>query len=102
LVAVRLGRAPDRQMHLAVAEPLQERKRSATADLDLGERRLVEEAGALTRGAVLGGDSGRPVMPGPARRPRETIHRCPVRLEPIGPLPPRFLAEGRTERGQAR
>ena len=53
---LRVGDAAGGTVHLVVAEALQEAERPGSADLDLGKRRLVEEAGALPRGVMLGGD----------------------------------------------
>ena len=93
-----VGHAPHRMIHLVVAESLQEVEGAGTADLDLGEGRLIEEAGPLARGAVLGGDGCRPVVTGPAWWGRE---RAGIRLEPVGSLPPGFLPEAGAELGQA-
>ena len=82
--------------------PLEEGGRALAGDVDLGEARLVEERGALAAGAVLGADRGRPQPPRPAAGPKRLVAGRRVRLEPVGPLPARLLAERGAELDQAR
>ena len=51
---------------LVVAEVLEEVSRARAGDLDLGERRLVEQSGRLARRPVLGADRRRPEPARPA------------------------------------
>ena len=82
------------------AEPLEQVRRALSGDLDLGERRLVEERGGLAAGEVLGADRRRPEAARPAARPERLVAAGGVRLEPVGPLPARLLPEGGAELGQ--
>src|SRR5262249_2313844 len=85
-----------------VAEPLEERGCALAADLDLRERRLVEQRRRLAARTVLGADGRRPEPAGPAARPQRLVAVHRVRLEPVRALPARLLAEGRAELLQAR
>ena len=84
-----------------VADTFQERRRALARNVDLREARLVEERRALTAGAVLGSDRGRPESSRPATRPKRLVAGRGVRLEPVRPFPARLLAERGTERDQA-
>ena len=83
------------------AQPLEERSSALAGDLDLRERRLVEERRRLAAGDVLGADRGRPEPARPAARPQRLVSAGGVRLEPVRALPARLLAEGRTQPGEA-
>ena len=86
-----LARAAD---DAVVAQPLEQRRRARPADLELGERGLVEERGGLSRGRMLGADGGRPVLPRPAARAQRLVAARGVRLVPVHPFPAGLLAEG--------
>ncbi len=50
------------------AEPLEEVGRAGSGDIELRERRLVEQRRALATCDMLGADRGRPQLPRPAAR----------------------------------
>ncbi len=84
------------------ADPLEERARLRTRDLELGEARLVEQSRALARRDVLGHDRRRPVFAGPAPRLQRIERGILVRPEPVRALPAGLLAELGPERLEAR
>src|SRR3954452_14777488 len=75
------------------AQRLEERGRALAADVDLRERRFVEDRDRLTTRAVLGTYGRRPVLTRPASRPQRLVATRRVRLEPVGALPARLLPE---------
>ena len=66
-------------------------------DLELGERRFVEEPGGAPGRQVLRDDGRRPVLAGPAARPQPLVGRVLVAAVPVDPLPARLLAEDGAE-----
>ena len=98
---LRVGDRPGRLADVVRTQVLQELESARTLDFELGEGALVEEAGALTGRACLGRDRRRPVLARPATRAQRLIAVLRVRLEPVGPLPARLLAEARAQLGQA-
>ena len=88
---------PDRHVDVVRAHRLEERDRARPDDLDLGERRLVEQAGRPPRRQRLGADRGRPVLARPAARSERLVAGGGVRLEPVRALPAGLLAERRAE-----
>ncbi len=78
---------------VVVADPFEERRGVRTGDVDLRERRLVEQGGASPGREVLDRHGRRPVPARPAARPQRLdlgARRVPVVLDP---LPARLLAE---------
>ena len=55
---LRVDDPADRYVHVVRAQPLEERDRTRTDDLDLGERALIEQAGRLPGRQRLGADRG--------------------------------------------
>ena len=90
---LRVGDLPHVARDTVVAEPLHERGGSRTRDLQLRERRLVEDRGRFTGRAVFGADRGRPVHPRPTAWPQRLVARRGVRLVPVHALPAGLLAE---------
>src|SRR4029077_5659976 len=88
-----VGESPDRARDAIVREALQELRRAATADLDLGEGSEIKHRGRLAARSMLSLDRGRPQPAGPTPRPQRLVTAGGVRLEPVGPLPARFLAK---------
>ena len=84
-----------------VAEMLEQVGGTLAGDLDLGERRLVEQSRGLATGDVLRADRRRPELAGPAARPERLVAARGVRLEPVRPLPARLLAERGPEHAEA-
>ena len=89
-------RRVDDRAHRAVdpvrADPLEVRERVGPLDVELRERRQVEQRRVRTRREVLGAFDRRPELRGPTvpARPRSVGgHESGVRLEPLGALPPR-------------
>ena len=94
---LRVDDPPDRHVDVVGAHRLEERDRARPDDLDLGERRLVEQAGRPPRRQRLGADRRRPVLAGPAARSERLVAGGGVRLEPVRALPAGLLAERRAE-----
>ena len=95
----------DRPVDVVAADPLEERQGTRARDLELRERRLVEQPRGRARRERLRRDRGRPVPAGPAARTQRLERRTAaeprvvrVRLEPVRPLPARLLAEHGPER----
>ena len=93
---------PGCAVHVVRRQPLEERRGVRPAHLDLGEARLVEQAGALAGRDVLGGDRARPVLARPSAGTEPRERRILVRREPVRALPARLLAELRAEVGEPR
>src|SRR5262249_27221745 len=91
---LRVGDLPDVARDAVVTQPLEQLGRSRPGDLELRERRLIEEAGGLPGGAVLRLDPGRPQLSGPAVRAQRLVAGGGVGLVPVDALPARLLAEG--------
>src|SRR4029450_8063609 len=94
---LRVDDAALRHVDVVRADPLEERTRLRTRDLELGEARLVEQPRPPARGRVLGHDRGRPVLAGPPSRPKRGVRGILVRAEPVRALPAGLLAELRAE-----
>ena len=95
---LRVDDRADRSIDGIRAHPVEERDGTRAGDLELRERRLVEQTGGRSRGERLGADRGRPVVARPAARAERLVPGRGVRLEPVRPLPAGLLAERRTER----
>src|SRR4029453_14599382 len=80
---------------------LEEGCRSLTRNLELREGALVEERCRLATGPGLGPARGRPQHPRPAARAERLVSGRGIRLEPVGALPARLLAEDGAELPQA-
>ena len=65
-----VGDRADVARDAVVAQPLEQLAGARAGDLELRERRLVEQARGLPGRAVLGADRRRPVHPRPAARPQ--------------------------------
>ena len=92
---LRVGDLPDLARDAVVAQPLEELRRARPADLELGERGLVEQRRGLAAGAVLGADRRRPVHARPAARAQRLVARRLVGGVPVDALPAGLLAEHR-------
>src|SRR5207237_8750546 len=97
-----VGQGPDRACDTVVGKLLQEVRRAAAADLDLGERGEVEDRRRLAARTMLDSDRRRPQPPRPAAGPQRLVALCAVGLEPVDALPTRLLAERRSELFEAR
>ncbi len=70
---LRVGDRADVARDAVVAQPLEQLGGARPGDLELGERRLVEQRRRLAAGRVLGADRRRPVHPGPAARAQRLV-----------------------------
>src|SRR5205823_9391924 len=80
-----------------VAEVLEECSAAFAGDLDLRERRLIENGGCLATRAVLPADRRRPQPARPTARAQRLVPARRVGLEPVRTLPAGLLAERRSE-----
>src|SRR5688572_2756710 len=82
-----VGDGTDVPPDTVVAEGLEEVRGARPRDLDLRERRLVEQGCRLAASSVLGPDRGRPHLPRPTAGPEALVTLRGVELEPVRPLP---------------
>jgi len=92
---LRVGDGSDGLVHVGDRQPLHRVERTGPGDLELGERRLVDQRDAFSHGAVLLGDVREPVRL-PERWSIDGFDTA--RREPVGPLP----TATRTEHGTLR
>ena len=93
----RVGDGADGPVHLVGRKTLQRRQRARSGELELGERRQVEQRGTFARGRVLGRYSRGPLLGGPSlagcSARAERVQQRLVRGVPLGPLPAGGLEE---------
>ena len=99
---LRVGERADPSRHPVVGEAFEKLGRACAADLDLRERREIEDRGSFATGRVLDADGRRPQPAGPPVGAQRLVAMSAVRLEPVHALPARLLAKRRAHISQAR
>src|SRR5437773_2262928 len=96
---LRIGDGADRLIDLIPGDALEQRERTWTVELDLPERRHVDDPDAFAKGAMLLGLQREPWWPVPAETAllRTRTPPGPTRLEVLGPFPTVFGSEDPAE-----